>query len=237
MVETPKTLDAALANGPVIFVGLHFGAIEVPALYLSRRSGLRVTVPMETIADTGVQGWFERTRGAAGVNVVDVGRARRELLAALRRGEPVGLVGDRDLTGGGIAVEFFGAPAPLPAGPALLAIETGAPVYLAAVRRTGTGRYRGRVEQIPVPADGTRRERVKGFLAAEARAFERVIATAPEQWWALFFPIWPDLVASGHSWPGRPARRPARREPGSGPAAQPEPGQRPGDTPHGLVPR
>jgi hypothetical protein len=26
-------------------------------------------------------------------------------------------------------------------------------------------------------------------------AFERVVATAPEQWWAVFFPIWPDLEA------------------------------------------
>jgi KDO2-lipid IV(A) lauroyltransferase len=183
---------------------------------------------METLADTGVQGWFERTRGAAGVNVVDVGHARRELLAALRRGEPVGLVGDRDLTGGGIAVDFFGAPAPLPAGPALLAIETGVPIYLAAVRRTGAGRYRGRVEQIQVPAEGTRRERVTGFLAAEAHAFERVIATAPEQWWALFFPIWPDLVVGGRSRTGRAARRGGQREPTPEPGEQREPGLQPG---------
>ena len=33
------------------------------------------------------------------------------------------------------------------------------------------------------------------FLAAEVAAFERVIARAPEQWWAIFFPIWPDLAA------------------------------------------
>jgi hypothetical protein len=27
-----------------------------------------------------------------------------------------------------------------------------------------------------------------------ARAFERVVEDAPEQWWAVFFPIWPDLA-------------------------------------------
>jgi hypothetical protein len=36
-------------------------------------------------------------------------------------------------------------------------------------------------------------------VTAEARAFEDVIALAPEQWWSVFFPIWPDLVVS----PGR----------------------------------
>jgi hypothetical protein len=24
--------------------------------------------------------------------------------------------------------------------------------------------------------------------------FERLVADAPEQWWAVFFPIWPDLA-------------------------------------------
>jgi hypothetical protein len=27
-----------------------------------------------------------------------------------------------------------------------------------------------------------------------AAAFEEAIAAAPEQWWAVFFPIWPDLA-------------------------------------------
>jgi hypothetical protein len=29
--------------------------------------------------------------------------------------------------------------------------------------------------------------------AALARAYERIVEDAPEQWWAVFFPIWPDL--------------------------------------------
>jgi len=66
-------------------------------------------------------------------------------------------------------------------------------MYVAAVRRTGRGTYGGGIERIRFPATGTRRERVTEFLAREARAFERAIAVAPEQWWAVFFPIWPDL--------------------------------------------
>jgi hypothetical protein len=26
--------------------------------------------------------------------------------------------------------------------------------------------------------------------------FERFVADAPEQWWAVFFPIWPDLAVA-----------------------------------------
>ena len=205
VIETPDTVAEAIATGRVIFVGLHFGAIELPAMYIAQQSSFTVTVPMETIDDPGLQAWFERTRGATGVHLVDARRARSELLTALRDGRPVGLVGDRDLTGGGIDVEFFGAPAKLPAGPGLLAVETGAPVYATAVRRTNDGRYRGRVDRIPVPETGSRRERVTGYLQNEARAYERIIATAPDQWWAIFFPIWPDLVVRDGS--KAPARR------------------------------
>jgi hypothetical protein len=30
-------------------------------------------------------------------------------------------------------------------------------------------------------------------MTAIADAFERIVEAAPEQWWAVFFPIWPDL--------------------------------------------
>jgi phosphatidylinositol dimannoside acyltransferase len=193
-VETPETVDDAFTPGrPAIFVGLHFGALELPALFLASRVGEAVG-PMETLNDPELQAWFVRTRGAAGIRIVGLREARRELTAALRAGTPVGLVGDRDLTGGGTLTELFGAPARLPLGPALLAIETGAPAYVTAVRRTTPGRYIGRLDRVDVAAEGSRRERATATTASIARIFERVIADAPEQWWAVFFPIWPDLA-------------------------------------------
>jgi KDO2-lipid IV(A) lauroyltransferase len=196
-VETPDAVADAFTPGrPAIFIGLHFGAIELPALFLAARVGEAVA-PMETLGDPALQTWFERTRGSAGVRIVGLREARRELTAALRDGTSVGLVGDRDLTGGGTLIDLFGAPARLPLGPALLATETGAPAFVAAVRRSTRGHYLGRVERVDVPAEGSRRERATAATASIARAFERVIADAPEQWWAVFFPIWPDLAEPG----------------------------------------
>ena len=193
IVETPDVVAEAFALGrPVIFVGLHFGAIELPALFLAARVGGAVA-PMETIDDPSLQAFFVRTRGAAGVRIVGLREARRELLEALRDGTSVGLVGDRDLTGGGTLVPLFGAPARLPLGPALLAVESGAPPYVVGVRRIGVGRYLGRLERVAVPAEGSRRERVTATMTGLATAFERIVRDAPEQWWAVFFPIWPDL--------------------------------------------
>lgn len=194
-LETPETVAAAFADGPVIFVGLHFGSLELPGLFLASRVGGAVA-PMETLDDPGLQAWFVRTRGAMGIRIVGLREARRELLAALRAGTSVGLVGDRDLTGGGTMTTLFGAPAMLPLGPALLAVQSGAAPYVVGVRRTGPGRYVGRLEAVEVPATGSRRDRVTATTAAIAAAFEHIVADAPEQWWAVFFPIWPDLEAA-----------------------------------------
>jgi KDO2-lipid IV(A) lauroyltransferase len=192
-IETPDIVAEAFTPGRAsIFIGLHFGAIELPAILLASRVGGAVA-PMETVDDARLQAWFVRTRGAVGVRIVGLREARRELQAALRAGTSVGLVGDRDLTGGGVPTELFGAPAQLPLGPAMLGVESGAPMFVVGVRRTGIGRYKGRLEPVSAPVDGSRRERVTAAMTGIARAFERIVEDAPEQWWAVFFPIWPDL--------------------------------------------
>lgn len=197
-VETPEAFVSAFGEpGPRIFIGLHYGAIELQAYVAAVHADRPLTTPMETIDDAALQAWFERTRGSLGIRLVGLRQARRELTAALGRGEPVGIVGDRDLTGGGIPATLFGAPASIPLGPALIAIESGAPTYIVSVRRVPGGRYLGRLDPLSVPATGSRRERVTAVVAAEARLFERQIALAPEQWFGAFFPIWPDLEGEG----------------------------------------
>jgi phosphatidylinositol dimannoside acyltransferase len=194
IVETPDAVEAAFAGGPVIFVSAHLGPIELPGVYLANRSGRTFVAPMEAVDDPALQGWFERTRGSLGVRIVGLRAARRALLAELRAGGQVGIVGDRDIAGGGIDTPLFGSPAPLPIGPALIAIESGAPIYAVGVRRLPDGRVGGRLIHVPVATEGSRRERIAATLRAEANAFEELISAAPDQWSAIFFPIWPDLA-------------------------------------------
>jgi hypothetical protein len=105
----------------------------------------------------------------------------------------------------------------MPMGPAMLAVETGVPTYAMTVRRSGEGHFRGKIVPIDVPADGTRRERVTTTMTRLASAFEDLIADAPDQWWAVFFPIWPDLEAEATAGAG-PAVTP--ETPQDGPGAQ-----------------
>ena len=189
--------DAALGpDAPLIIVGMHFGAIEIPGVWATSVLGRRITAPMETVGDPDMQDYFETTRSETGLNVIPIARAATELRAALGRREAIALVADRSVGGSGTPVTMFGAPARLPIGPAVLAIESGAPAWLIATRRSGSGEYRSRIERIATDGDVgslTRRERTAAFLDAEARAFERAVADAPEQWWTLFFPIWDDM--------------------------------------------
>lgn len=195
VLDTPELIAEAVVPGrAVLFVGMHFGSVEMGVIFLAFRVGSTVT-PMETIDDPGLQAYYERTRGVAGIRLVGLREARRALLSALREGIPVGLVGDRDLTGGGTPIALFGAPSVLPMGPAMLAVESGVPTYAMGIRRNGNGHFRARLIPIDVPADGSRRERVTSTMIDLAAAFEELIADAPDQWWAVFFPIWPDLEA------------------------------------------
>ena len=192
-VENRQEVDAWLTPGrALILIGMHLGAIEVPGIFAIHHLR-RIVSPMETIANARVQRYVFSTRDTIGIKIVTIEAAGAELLAALRRNEAVGLVADRNLTSGGIEVELFGAMTKIPAGPVLLAAETGAPAYVSAVRRVGPGRYRGRVLQLPPPAGANRRERSRAMAREEARLFEQFIIDAPEQWLALFHPIWPDL--------------------------------------------
>lgn len=207
-VAAPEVLAEALAAEPVMVIGMHLGAIELPGFYawgVGRRRGV---APMETVMDPELQRWYAGIRGGLGLRIVGLQEARRELVAALRSGYLVGIVADRDITGGGAEVDLFGHPARLPLGPALLLLEAPAPAYLATVRRTGQGRYIGHVEALPAPpADGSRRARATAFLQSEARAFERAVVQAPEQWHAVFHPIWPDLDG-----PAQPTQRTETQE-------------------------
>jgi lauroyl/myristoyl acyltransferase len=182
--------EAGSGQRPLIVVGLHFGAVELPALWAVRVRRLDLVGPMETVANPDLQAYFVRTRAEAGLTLIPTTGAARVLTERLRAGQAVAIVADRVVAGTGARVELFGAPARLPLGPAVLALETGAPAWAVAVRRTGWGTYRGSFEPIELPQAGPRRERLAGFLANQARAFERLIAAAPEQWWAVFFPIW-----------------------------------------------
>ncbi|HVQ22580.1 MAG TPA: hypothetical protein VMT36_04860 [Candidatus Saccharimonadia bacterium] len=178
----------------LMYVGLHYGSMEVPAQYAITRTGQTMLTPMETVADPAMQSWVVEQREPIGLEIIDPTQGSSRLLAWARRGGLVGIVCDRPIVGAARPTKLFGAPAELPVGPALVAIGTGIKSQIAVARRTGYGTYRIDLFDLATPEpDQPMRTRVAVFLAAEARAIETLVAPAPEQWWTIMFPIWDDI--------------------------------------------
>ena len=104
----------------------------------------------------------------------------------LRKGKLVCIVADRDLSDTGIEVDFFGEKALLPAGPAALALQTGAALMPVSCSFVGRDEWAAHVyDEIPVPAEGTRKEKIAAMTQAMATVFEQAIREHPEDWHML----------------------------------------------------
>ncbi len=104
----------------------------------------------------------------------------------LRAGKLICIVADRDLSDTGVEVEFFGEKALFPAGPAALAVQTGAALMPVSCWFVGETEWAAHVyDEIPVPAEGSRKEKAAAMTQALAAVFEQAIREHPEDWHML----------------------------------------------------
>jgi lauroyl/myristoyl acyltransferase len=191
-VEGVEHLEAALSLGRgVILAGMHLGNPSLAAQALAERGwGLRVVV--EPIEPPALHDLITRLRTKNGVEMIPLNEPSiaRRLIRELRGNNILGLMLDRELTGNGALIPFFGQPAMLSVGPATLALATGAVICPSLTLRRDDGRVHGIID----PAiDFTRSsDRESDILALTLRIVERFeyyIGQAPGQW-TLFVPVW-----------------------------------------------
>ena len=138
------------------------------------------------------------------------------LVAALRRGEVVAMLGDRAYGSPSARIPFFGGTAAFPIGAYVMAAIAGAPLmHVFSLRETG-GRYRffGFPAQHPqMPSHNQRDEYLKSCAAKFAGDLESVLKRDPFQWYN-FFPFWEDHQAAAprSSW-FAPAEPPPTKSP------------------------
>ena len=193
-VEGYEHVTTALDAGNGVILALpHLGGWEWAGRWLVER-GHAITVVVEEIEPPELFEWFADLRGQLGMRVVALGPAAgREVIAALKRNEVVCLLCDRDIQRNGVEVEFFGETTTLPAGPATIALRTGAPLLPTAVYFTDATDGHLGVVRPPIDlsrsGDGLRRD-VQRVTQALADELEYLIRRAPHQW-HLFQPNWP----------------------------------------------
>ncbi|MFE7647796.1 phosphatidylinositol mannoside acyltransferase [Streptomyces phaeoluteigriseus] len=182
-------LTDGLAAGKGVVLALpHLANWDLAGAWATTALGLPFTTVAERLKPETLYDRFVAYREGLGMEVLphNGGTAFGTLARRLRDGGLVCLVADRDLSASGVEVEFFGATARMPGGPALLAQQTGALLLSATLWYDDSPVMRGRIHPpIPVPESGTRAERTSVMTQALADVFATGIAEHPEDWHML----------------------------------------------------
>ena len=186
LIETALKKDSG-----VILVIPHLGAWDWGGLWISKIKGVSVSAVVEPLEPPELFEWFKRSRNALGMNIIPLGSdAGPQVLKAISDKQLVVLVSDRDIGGSSVEVEFFGEKTLLPAGPATLALRTGATLLTAAIYNKGNGCHGVVRPAISLERKGKFRSDVKRITQTIADEMELLIRKAPEQW-HLMQPNWP----------------------------------------------
>ena len=168
-------------TGGCIFVTPHLGNWELLP-DVAATVGVPLVVVARPLDNRYLERWLAKSRRASGQTFLAKRNALLALQHHLARGTSLGLLADQ-LTHRGVAVPFFGRPAPTTPIPALLAVQHGRPIVVVACIRTGTLRFSGHLgEPIwPGPHDSEKAEVIR-LTTAMNRAMEDVIRHHPEQY-------------------------------------------------------
>lgn len=191
-VDGYHDLVAGLETGRGVILALpHMGDWEWAGFWLTGVKNISVACVVEQLEPPELADWFTELRGRFGVEVIPLDEsAGTRASRALTEPTILCLLCDRDLTGTGIEVDFFGETTTLPAGPATIALRSGVPLVPGAVFRDGDT-LRGIVRPpLDTERHGRFREDVRRITQDLAHELEHLIRLAPEQW-HLFQPNWP----------------------------------------------
>lgn len=184
-VENEHLLMDAIAAKTGVIVSLpHAGNWDHAGAYFCGK-GVNLVTVAEHLKPEKLFQKFLAFRQNMGMEVLPLdGRVLGTLAQRLRQGALVALVADRDLSRSGIDVKFFGGPARMPAGPALLALKTDAPLITAFVSYTETG-INIVFKNVVIPSAGTQEQQVAEIVQMTAQLFEDGIKEKPEDWHML----------------------------------------------------
>ncbi|MBX9246047.1 phosphatidylinositol mannoside acyltransferase [Actinotalea ferrariae] len=190
-------LDAG--RGVLLALG-HQGNWDLAGAWASRHLA-PVTTVAERLEPPEVFDEFVRLRESHGMTIIPLDAGSdvfRSLISAVRAGGVlVPLLADRDLTARGVEVDLLGERARVAAGPAALAVATGAPLFpttirherLRGARRRAAGARWGIVltfhPQVTAPEGTPRPEQVAHLTQAWVDALGADIADHPTHWHML----------------------------------------------------
>jgi KDO2-lipid IV(A) lauroyltransferase len=193
MDDEHKLADAVASGSGCVCALSHSGNWDFAGAWVGAH-GWPLTTVAERLKPERLYERFLAYRESLGMEIIPASGGSRPPLDVLTErltgrapgdGVIVPLLADRDLSRRGIEVEFFGARTRMPAGPALLALRTGAPIYAVPIWYEGP-LARGRVDgPLPLPADGPLDVRVRALTQTMADHLAVGVADHPADWHML----------------------------------------------------
>ena len=180
-----------------ILLTAHYGNWELGGAFIASM-GIPVHAVVRPVASPALERVFQYFRERRGLKVIPLAQAGTGILKALKRGEAVALVGDRDFTGNGHPHSFFGRDVSLPRGAAWFAHRTGVPITMGFATRAPDDSF---ILRMHPPIDPAREPSEEAIQAKIVAIMEDTIARDPCQWF-IFDPFWPG--ASGNPPPLAP---------------------------------
>ena len=191
IISTTEVIRENLLRDPIstkqgcIIALPHAGNWDHAAAYFCS-TGINLTAVVEKLKPEAIFKKFLDYRQSIGIEPISHKEKTIPLLTQrLNEGKLIALVADRDMSRNGIEVDFLGAVAKMPAGPAILAITTGAPLITAYIRYTDKGIKVIFDKTVVLPDSGSEDEKVRVVTQAMADNFAKHIKESPVDWHML----------------------------------------------------
>ncbi|WP_027660914.1 phosphatidylinositol mannoside acyltransferase [Salinispora fenicalii] len=190
-LDREELLAADVAAGRGAIVALpHSGNWDMAGAWVAAM-GWPIATVAERLKPEGIYQRFLAFRRGLGMEILPTHGGERPafdvLVDRVNAGYVVPLLADRDLSARGVTVDFFGSPTRMPPGPALLALRTGAPLYVASLwyePEVACARIEGPLE-LPSPEQGPLDVRVRILAQRVADGLAAGVARHPQDWHML----------------------------------------------------
>lgn len=176
-----------------ILTSAHFGNWDFAGAIFTSRFPLSAVA--ETFSDARLNTLLQSQRIAKGIGILPMEGSARRILRVLQQNQFVAIVADRPVSADeGVPTTFFGRRTYVPAGPAALALKTGAALLPGFVWYGSRQRLylRAFPPIFPEEAKGKSKDDAIAYLTQRTYdALEEVVREWPTQWY-MFRPFWPE---------------------------------------------
>ncbi|HEX5596011.1 MAG TPA: phosphatidylinositol mannoside acyltransferase [Micromonosporaceae bacterium] len=179
--------DIAAGRGAVVALP-HSGNWDAAGAWAAAM-GWPLTTVAERLKPESIYERFVAFRQRLGMEILPLTGGEQPPLDVLAdrigKGHLVPLLADRDLSARGVEVDFFGGRTRMPAGPALLALRTKAPLYVASMWYEPDAACGALHGPLPLPEHGPLDQRVRKLTQQIADLLAAGIAAHPQDWHML----------------------------------------------------